>query len=671
MTKYTIATILLATSAVNVVVVHGQTTAPTKSPTEQPTTSPTSSPTTNFFVPDYSAGTCTDDDTKMSQFLIDTFGGVYDTLTECCQGKFPSGQQYNDCITGGGGTILGSAKWYPKWDGSDDDRCAKDCDPDVGAGGSGPDSACGGILGKGQGDRYDTAEACCIARFSYEVTGYCVAKAEGTTYTGTNKWVVDWSEHVCLQDCPPGALPCGGVVDESYRTLYDSLADCCSSELPSLNSDFCEAQVNPATSTNKWFAGTGTKGDRCVKDCTGSSDVCEEFSGFGTLYDTAKDCCEQAGSINWVNDYFCESRSDPLTYGVGGAAYSSKWFYDKGELCSKDCDSSAAGASAACSENLAASDTVYDSALECCEEKISWTDSTVCEVASIAGSAADAPATNKFYADYSTGIMRCVKDCDDTSTDPQCADSKLESIVGVQLFDDAEACCDKKFGWYQSDLCQALVASGGEATNTGKWEANYMEETCTQDCPVSSSNPTCGGTPKDLSQPLYASMEDCCKQKFSWMGDSCMCKADPTLTVCVEAATKWYASDKDNGKCKRNCDDSADDECGGMASVGQTLFDSAEECCDPSNNTRFTGQTAIQNCECQGIDPNDTTLCVAAAGDNRWYVKGTKCVKNCPTGSDDECGGLADSWVWNFFSSASACCDTSQFQGIEFEDCIG
>ena len=26
-----------------------------------------------------------------------------------------------------------------------------------------------------------------------------------------------------------------------------------------------------------------------------------------------------------------------------------------------------------------------------------------------------------------------------------------------------------------------------------------------------------------------------------------------------EAATKWYASDKENGKCKRNCDTSDDD----------------------------------------------------------------------------------------------------------------
>ena len=340
-------------------------------------------------------------------------------------------------------------------------------------------------------------------------------------------------------------------------------------------------------------------------------------------------------------------------------------------VCSKDCDSGS-GASPACSENLDPSDFVYDSALACCKAKISWLpDSDLCAAASIAGSAADAPATNKYWADYSTGAMRCVKDCDDTSTDPSCADSKLESTVGVALFDDAKKCCAAKFGWFQPELCLALVESGGEATNTGKWEANYMEEMCTQDCPVSSASPLCGGTPKDLSQPLYDSMEECCKQKFSWMGDSCMCKADPALAVCVEAATKWYASDKENGKCKRNCDTS-DDECGGLAEPTQLLFDSAKECCDPSKNTRFTGQSAIQNCECQGIDPDDTTLCPAAAGDGSWYIKGTNCVKNCPTDSgDSECGGLAESWQYNFFDSASACCGTSQFQGIEEEDCIG
>ena len=101
MTKYTSATILLVSSALNnvVVVVHGQTTS---KPTSQPTSQPTSAPTTNFFVPDYTKGTCTDDDSKMSRYERDTFGGVYDTLIECCEGKFPTGVEYNNCVTGGG-----------------------------------------------------------------------------------------------------------------------------------------------------------------------------------------------------------------------------------------------------------------------------------------------------------------------------------------------------------------------------------------------------------------------------------------------------------------------------------------------------------------------------------------------------------------------------------------
>ena len=333
MTKYTSATILLVSSAINnvVVVVHGQT--PTSKPTSQPTSQPTSAPTTNFFVPDYTKGTCTDDDSKMSKNDRDTFGGVYDTLIECCEGKFPTGVEYNNCVTGGGGTILGSGLWFPKWGGgSDDDRCAKDCDPDVGAYGLAPDPACGGILGKGQGDRYPSAEACCTARFNYEITDYCVAKATATldSYAGSGDWYIDWSEHICLQDCPSGTLPCGGVIDESYRTLYPSLSACCSNELPSLNSDFCEAQVNPENRTNLWFPGTGSKGDRCVKDCTGSSDICEKFNGYGTLYASAKECCEKAGQIAWVNDDYCESRSDPETYGSAGP-FTQGWYYDEGE----------------------------------------------------------------------------------------------------------------------------------------------------------------------------------------------------------------------------------------------------------------------------------------------------------------------------------------------------
>ena len=44
----------------------------------------------------------------------------------------------------------------------------------------------------------------------------------------------------------------------------------------------------------------------------------------------------------------------------------------------------------------------------------------------------------------------------------------------------------------------------------------------------------------------------------------------------------------------------------------------------------------------------------------------SRCVTNCPTSNGDPCGGVAADWVTQFFDSSEACCNTPEFQQLNF-----
>lgn len=320
-----------------------------------------------------------------------------------------------------GGTIVGTNKYYPAWTESTP-RCASDCAPASDA------PQCGGILGPGVGVTYNDPATCCAAHFASQQPDYCAALA------------LDQSEHICVRDCD-GPAPCGGVAKQLWVELFDTIAECCSTKLPLLDPDFCVALSDPENSaTNKWFV--DGNGNGCSKDCEGSGPECGSYSGWGTLYNDAASCC--SSGLAWMSEEYCKSRSDPDSYGVPVGEESTGLFYVdySNSYCVKDCTTSE---DPTCQDlgNNGQSIDLYSVGAQCCSAKLSWNDNDSCAQASLAGSAAEATGTNKWYADYASR-KRCVVDCPTTDENPN--SGGVASGGGVSKYDTVAQCCEEKFG---------------------------------------------------------------------------------------------------------------------------------------------------------------------------------------------------------------------------------
>ena len=302
--------ILLLSSLSSISMINAQT--PTNNPTSSPTTT---APTINFWWVNWAKGTCEDTQPlpSGSQYLLNTPAFLHPDLISCCEYHFPTGTEYNDCITGGGGTLTGEGNWYVSYDLG---ACSKDCPVDP----STPE--CRGVIGKGTKTRYATEVLCCEAQLPYIKLGYCQATSLGLEYAGSNLFYVNDSERICLKDCENGDL-CGGILKESSRRTYDTIAECCEEGLPSITSEFCEAQSSGTDdgATDKWFA-SGLAS--CKKDCTGTGEICSRAGPYDRLFDTSAECCSE--KYSWASLDFCLSRSEPGSVDATAGAYSNKWF---------------------------------------------------------------------------------------------------------------------------------------------------------------------------------------------------------------------------------------------------------------------------------------------------------------------------------------------------------
>jgi len=667
-----------------------------------------------LWYPDWStgSGTCFNkNETATDNFLFANDGDhdnlyLEETLNDCCARYYPN-TEFTDCIEGGGGTVTGTDKWYAWWT-QTPQRCAQDCAVS-------DSNACGGILGPGVGTTYDSVAECCAAHFGRYQQDYCAAISNGAEYLGGGKYYLDNSEHICVQDCE-GAAPCGGIVTQSYISMYDTIAECCSAKLPSLDADFCEAQTNPAIgATNKWFV----EGNICMKDCTGTGDECGSANAYDTLYDTAAECC--AAKLGWATKEYCESRSDPATYGVAGAAYTGLWYEDyQKNACVQDCATNSNAP--ACSGSLdSPSIKLYTDARTCCTTKFSWLGADVCETTSTTGQDYEATGSSRWYGDYSAA-KRCVMDCPSDSAAPSCG-GVVSNRAGVTFFDDVTDCCANKFQWYQQDLCKALSEVGpGNSATTNLWYFKSGDnKRCVQDCPTATASPQCAGNPTNFGEPMYDSAEDCCSAKLAWIDkDQCKVQSESGSDSSV-ASNKWYADYGAKG-CAQDCESSQGGGCTGVVSstTGLAMFDDVEDCCADrfgymdealckakSDGSGHSGKyypdqgkgVCHQDCAtssgglCKG-SPSDTavpmydtvTACCSGSvgwmseavctqvpaseqGTDEWWINWQlrKCVKNCD-GSTGSCGGLANSWD-PLFSSASTCCSQPAFTQVEFDDC--
>lgn len=653
--------------------------------------------------------TCLNGNTATPPTLFKLQEGYFESTKDACCDRY-YGWRAADCKGGVATTLTGTNKFYPTW-GTDEHRCARDCATSSG------NAACGGILGSGTGQStYDTATECCNARYSWLEKDYCIAVSNGQVWTGTQKFYLDSTENICVQDCD-GSAPCGGIIEQSWVGLYDTIELCCSNALSSLDPTYCAAQSNPSvTNTNKWFV----EGSICKKDCAGTGDECASPSSWDKLYDNAEACCQ--GKLSWVQEDFCKTRSDPTTYGNAQGAYTDKWYVDYDDhACKKDC-----GTSDPACKQLESSTQLYASAADCCSAKLGWIDSSTCATISTTGAAiATSTGTSKWYADYAN-TKRCVLDCAASSTSPNCG-GVVANTAGVSLYDNAKECCNQKFGWYDEDLCEKLSENGGDeaASSTGKWYVKvYADEACVQDCAEAANAATCGGLPSSWGEVMFATAEACCTSKLGWVDkDSCKTKSENGVNAPATGSSKWYANYNDK-KCAKDCAvATANPECAGIldSTEGKPMFDTLEACCKDrfgyvdvnlctamSNGSGHTNKfypdqgAGICHQDCTGAAPcngsptdlsvplYDTAeacckssvgwakaevcqqLPVATQGTNEWYVDWSKnkCVKNCDTSVGGSCGGLAESYN-QLYSSASLCCSqSSAMSWMEESDCI-
>lgn len=663
----------------------------------------------------HKSGSGCDHEATTTTFMIDLGSNFkFDTLADCCAQSFDSDATYDTCLDNSNGAIPETNKFYPRWQG-DKNYCVKDCDPEK----TGADPNCGGILPTASKDTntYADAVACCAAHYSWVSPAFCLHESTDPTvdYTGTNKYWKHQSEGICYKDCK-GGTECGGIADNTWQTLYDTLDACC--DTVSGSKSWCIAQTDPTIdATNEWFV----KDNTCVKDCVGTGPECASANRYNKLVADSATCCSTL--LSWQNQEYCKTRSDPNEHGVGGK-FSGKWFVDYGDnVCVKDCNDSA---DKACDNSLKDSSMVlYDTAADCCSNKLGWIPNTQCADLSTTGAAAVKTGTSKWYADYAS-TKRCVLDCKDSTN----CGGIVPNTAGVSLYDDAAACCAAKFSWYNQDLCEKKSSNDGTGY-TGKWHVQFDKNACVTDCPKSTASPSCNPADLGTTKDMYDTAESCCSAKLGWVDqEACKSKSTNGADAPVVGTNKYHAnfSNGSKGQCGKDCkEDSADPGCTGIVSGSEwvdTLYDTAAGCCSAKYNwvnqklcemksegtnnghtnwfyPKISDNICVQDCakgssdKCDGA-PTDMSIpmyesiescCSTSIGwhpaakcqqvpeadqaTNEYWInwKVNKCVKNCPTSQGGSCGGLAEAWDQKFGSSSS-CCSQPAFAWKDSSECV-
>lgn len=658
---------------------------------------PTSARADPLYGPNWVSGTC---NSAAVANLPDNHGWVETTIEGCCERYYGHDSAYNDCVTDGGGTIAATNKWYVDWS-SSDGICSKSCEVSSG-------TPCGGHSSPyTTKTQYDTAAACCAGEYTNSNQPQCEALSNRQTYTGSNKFYVDSTEHLCIQDCT-GPAPCGGVVTHNGATFYDSIAECCTKGLPWTNAERCTAQSDPSVgATNKWFP----SGQVCKKDCTGTGPECESATTWTpNFYDTPAACC--AAQLSYLDEDYCESRSD-LTAGTG---VTNKWYVNwSNHACSQDCDTAG---NAAC-KKLSSNAILHDTPAACCKAHVTYVDSALCKTASETGVKSDddaaATSSGKWFADYSSA-KRCVRDCPKDAADATCGGA----INTGTPYDTPVACCAAKFGWYQKDLCKVLSESGGEG-HTDLFYPNQGEGLCHKDCAGTAG--ACNGRPSDYSQEMYATAEACCTARLGWINkDSCKSKSENGADAPLVGTNKWFVNWQTN-MCDQDCPTANGGACRGVSDGASVVMHATAKACCSSHFSSHDGDfcasrssgaahsgkfypkqgegKCYQDCAgttapCNG-SPKELSVrmydtieacCTGSVGwankakcagasdsdlaTDEWYANWqlNMCVKNCPTSSGDgACGGIAESWNQKY-ANANACCNQSAFAWQKKSDCI-
>eukprot|EP00804_Cyclotella_cryptica_P028907 CCRYP_008477-RA/>CCRYP_008477-RA protein AED:0.15 eAED:0.15 QI:1290/1/0.5/1/1/1/2/0/392 len=376
---------------------------------------------------------------------------------------------------------------------------------------------------------------------------------------------------VCNKDCAADtSVPeCTPLVDKS-ATLFDTVELCCTGKLGWIDATLCKTVSTGGVAaanngTEKYYADYSNSPPRCAKDCdtAGNPECGGVLSNVGgvQMFDTVAACC--SAKFGWMSSALCASFTT--------SAPTNKWYVDyQTNSCKQDCpvaaNSPCGGAPTDYSMQL------FDDAATCCSTKLGWVQADTCTTTSETGTASTT-GTLKFYVDYTVGT--CKKDCPVSDTSPECG-GVLTNSVGETLFPTAAACCSAKFGWIDTDLCEAMVTKG----YTDKYYVSYSDNACKRDCKTTSS-PECGGNPTDLATQLFTTAAECCSKKLSWVNSaSCITKSETGSEAAATGSLKWYV-DWSISKCVKDCPVGATDtECGGLAEKWESAeYTTGAECC--------------------------------------------------------------------------------------------
>lgn len=359
---------------------------------------------------------------------------LFTDAAACCAGKLGwiDATACEAASTGGAAAAAtGTDKYYADYTASPG-RCAKDCD-------TVNDPTCGGILTNVAGvQMFDTVASCCSAKFGYMDADFC---ASLTTGTSTQKWYVKYDTNTCKQDCQVSGSSdtCAGTPPDTSMALFDTLAECCAEKLPYVATATCTDPTASTTGTLKFYADY-TAG-ACVKDCPAAvtspecGGVVANSAGV-QFFDTASECC--SAKYGWIDADLCVA--------LGSGTYINKFYVDYADKsCRQDC---ASGTNNCAGHPSDLSIQLFDTAADCCANKLSYVNQEACESKSTTGTESAATGSSKWYVDWS--ISKCAKDCA-VGSDAECGG--LAENWELADYDSWSACCDAKLSWVRDADC--------------------------------------------------------------------------------------------------------------------------------------------------------------------------------------------------------------------------
>ena len=202
--------------------------------------------------PDWSDGSnaCLNDGN--APLYMKTSSGYYESsLDACCERNF-SWDIYT--CTGGSGTV--PVGFYPNW-GSSVMKCFNSAET--------AETLLDYMHGNSEEWLDDDLESCCERHFNWAYSD-CISLSGGSpSALATGNWYVNDQEKICQQDCAKESDgPCGGLA-ESWNTLYETAANCCTEKLSWIASSTCIAHSTLTTvvGTSQWYIDWALKKVRC------------------------------------------------------------------------------------------------------------------------------------------------------------------------------------------------------------------------------------------------------------------------------------------------------------------------------------------------------------------------------------------------------------------------